>query len=159
MAFYVVNEWVWSDLANENEPGRRLETFDFLIALSRSDDQILVIRQSPFERKVWNACKSADTSQRKAAGFFVKALHQDSDRCRILGPSDVAPMPDELRRAGVKPDDEYLIQAQQSQPGSTIISTDEPLIRILTEHQIPRALRGPFVADYLKLHKDKLRPR
>ena len=149
MGVYVLNEWLWADIGGGNGAEARELTLRFLEALSRSEDQILVVKQSPFESKAWAACKSTDMKEQKIAAFFARAIRQDLDRCRLLRPEDRDPVPEPIRRAGVKLDDEYLLQAQQTCPESRIVTTDQPLLEILRQHGIPCEQRDPFLVKYL----------
>ncbi len=149
MAVYALNEWLWADIGGENRAEARELTLRFLEALSRSQDQILVVLASPFEKKAWAACTSPDMAEQRIAAFFARAIRQDSDRCRLLRPEDLDPVPEALRHAGVKPDDEYLLQAQQTCPESRIVTTDQPLLAILRQHGIPCEERGPFLVRYV----------
>jgi hypothetical protein len=81
---------------------------------------------------------------------FAKAIRQDLTRCRILGPDEVEPLPEEFRHAGVKPDDDYLVQAQRACPEATIVTTDHPLAAILGKHGVPWLFRDDFLRDYLR---------
>ena len=60
------------------------------------------------------------------------------------------PLPEEFRHAGVKPDDDYLVQAQRACPEATIVTTDHPLAAILDKHGVPWRFRDDFLRDYLR---------
>lgn len=62
----------------------------------------------------------------RIGGLYAKSIRQDSERCLILKPDSVLPLPEELARAA-KLDDHYLLQALISVAGAILVTTDEPL--------------------------------
>lgn len=63
--------------------------------------------------------------------MFVVAIRQDSNNCLLLKPEQTN-IPPELEQK-IKPDDRYLIEAQQRVEGATIVTTDAPLREALNE--------------------------
>jgi len=149
MALYILNEWLWADIVGENDHPNRREALALIDTLRRSSDLVVIVQDSPFERKSFGACKSHDLLTSQIAGAFAKAIRQDLTRCRILRPHEVEPLPEEFRRDGVKPDDDYLIQAQRACPEATIVTTDRPLAAILARHSVPWLFRDAFLKAYL----------
>lgn len=149
MALYILNEWLWADIVGENGLPHRREALALIDKLRQSSDQIVIVQDSPFDRKAYAACKSGDFFTGRIAGAFAKAIRQDLSRCRILDPDEVEPLPEEFRRDGVKPDDDYLIQAQRACPEATIVTTDRPLAAILDRHGVPWRFRDAFLKAYL----------
>jgi hypothetical protein len=150
MALYILNEWLWADIVGENGPPNRSEALALIEKLQQRSDQIVIVQGSPFEAKSFGACKSQDVLTSRIAGVFMKAIRQDLTRCRILGPDEVEPLPEEFRRDGVKPDDDYLVQARRACPEATIVTTDHPLAAILDKHGVPWRFRDDFLRDYLR---------
>ena len=150
MALYILNEWLWADIVGKNDDANRLQALALIDKLRQGSDQIVIVRGSPFEVKSFAACKSEDLLTSRIAGVFMKAIRQDLTRCRILGPDEVEPLPEEFRHAGVKPDDDYLVQAQRACPEATIVTTDHPLAAILDKHGVPWRFRDDFLRDYLR---------
>ncbi len=150
MALYILNEWLWADIVGENGLSHRREALALIEKLRQSSDQIVIVQDSPFERKSFGACKSHDLFTSQLAGAFAKAIRQDLTRCRILGPDEIEPLPEEFRRDGVKPDDDYLVQAQRACPEATIVTTDRPLADILARHSLHWRFRDDFLREYLR---------
>ncbi len=149
MALYILNEWLWADIVGENGPPNRSEALALIERLQQSSDQIVIVQSSPFEAKSFGACKSQDLLTSRIAGVFMKAIRQDLTHCRILGPDEIEPLPVEFRRDGVKPDDDYLVQAQRACSDATIVTTDRPLAAILGKHGVPWLFRDVFLKAYL----------
>jgi hypothetical protein len=147
MATYVINEWLWADLSGVNGKKRQLESFTFLDKLAISEDTIVTIEGSAFDRKAWSLCKDPDPLVQRIAAFYVGRIRQNSDRCRILHPEDVRALPNDLA-SRVKNDDHYLIEAQLSVPDATVVTTDEPLQQALLGANLDCRLRSEFLADY-----------
>lgn len=126
MAIFVINEWLWADLAEDNGPQRQRESFSVIEKLASSDHQIVIIEGSSFDQKAWKLCKSNIPLVQRMAGFYVAGIRQNSDRCLILKPEAVAELPDELALA-IKLDDHYLVRAQRCVGGAVLVTTDEPL--------------------------------
>jgi len=142
---YVVNEWLWADLSGSNRPANQLETFDFLQAFSRSDAQMIVVIGSAFDQKAWSLCSSHSTVLAAIGKAFVTQIRINSDRCRLLQPHEVLPLPDELLRA-VKPDDHYLVQACLAVPSAILATTDAPLSKAVKAHGIQCVSRIDMIA-------------
>jgi hypothetical protein len=130
VAAFVINEWLWADLSGDNGRALQFQAIRLIENLIASDHQIVVIEGSEFDRKAWKLCKSSNELVIQAVVAFVTSIRQDSDRCLILKPDAVVALSNELA-AVIKPDDHYLIQAQQAVEGSIIVTTDNPLRGIL----------------------------
>lgn len=97
-----------------------------MVRLANSEDQIVVIVGSAFDQKTWACCKSTDSTARELAQTFVTLIRQNSDRCRLVSAEAAAVLPDDLATS-IKLGDQYLIRAQLTVPGATLVTTDGPL--------------------------------
>lgn len=140
MASYVINEWLWSDLRGDNGEVKRAETFGLLIRFGSSSHQIVIAVGSAFETKSWALCKSAPDVGR----MFMLTIRLNSERCHLLYQDSWAPFPEELA-SKVKPADRYLVQTCLAVPGSTLITTDQPLLEALITYGIPCLHRNEFM--------------
>ena len=147
MACFVINEWLWEDLAGHNSKMARRESFDFLTKFVASDHQMVWVEGSAFDRKAWALCKSRDTIGQRIGGIFVKDIRQDLDRCIVLKYDDTAVLPEEVA-ARVKDDDEYLVRAQLSVAGSILVTTDPDLCSVVSNHGLPCMSRDEFLKMY-----------
>lgn len=147
MAIFVINEWLWSDLSGENGKSRQRETFGIVESLPLSDHQIVVIEASPFDQKAWRLCKSTNAIVQRIGGIYVATVRQNSERCLILSPGLLAPLPEGLA-ASTKADDHYLLQAQVSVPGAILVSTDNPLRAAVGEAGLQCLSREEFLITY-----------
>jgi hypothetical protein len=130
VAVFVINEWLWADLAEDNGRDRQLQAVGLIQSLVASTHQIVVIEGSRFDQNAWNLCKNNSSLVVKAVVAFVLNIRQNSDRCLILKPDRVGTLPDALS-AAIKPDDHYLVQAQLAVIGSIVVTTDNPLRQAL----------------------------
>ena len=147
MAIFVINEWLWADLSGSNGPLAQREAFSVIEKLPASDHRILLVEGSPFDQKAWNLCKSTDPIVQRIAGAYVANVRQNFDRCQILKPEEIDALPDELASA-IKPDDQYLVQAQRSVSGAILVTTDNPLREALGKAGLSCLSREEFLRIY-----------
>jgi hypothetical protein len=147
MAVFVINEWLWADLSGNNGPLAQQEAFSVIEKLPASDHRIVVIEGSSFDRKAWTLCRSTNPILQRIAGAYVANVRQNSDRCQILKPRAVVPLPDELASA-IKPDDRYLVQAQLTVTGAILVTTDGPLRQAAGEAGLSCLSREEFLREY-----------
>lgn len=149
MAVFIINEWIWADSSGENGREGQRRVLEIMTWLIESDHKIVIIEGSAFDQKAWALCKRTETVPVSLAKTFVTNIRQNSDRCMLLKPEEVSPVPEELS-AAVKPDDHYLVRAQLSVAGSILISTDQPLRDVLTQVGLPCLSRDEFLVDYVR---------
>ena len=148
VALFVINEWLWSDLSGDNHLQAQREAFRVIEKLPTSDHQIVVIEDSPFDRKAWILCRNDNPMiVQRIAGLFVASVRQNSDRCLILKPNAVVVIPAELAGA-TNPDDHYLIQALLTAAGATLVTTDNALREAVSNAGHPCLSRNDFLATY-----------
>ncbi len=148
MAIFVINEWLWSDLSGDNGLPAQKETFDIIEKFAASEHRMIIIEGSPFDQKTWSLCRNTNPMiVQRIAGAYVANVRQNSDRCLILKPEEVAPLPNELASV-VKGDDHYLIQAQLKVEGSVLVTTDVPLREIVLRAGLMCLSRSDFLKAY-----------
>jgi hypothetical protein len=117
MAEYVLNEWIWADALGENGRNNQIEALEVLEGLDRNPDSIVVVKGSSFHAKAWKLCSAiAPPASQIGREFKLKFLY-NSRKCRFLEEAELAEFPSKLP---VKPDDQYLVRAQLTVPGSII---------------------------------------
>src|SRR5216683_5655578 len=148
MALFVINEWLWADLSGHNGIEHQREALVVIEKLPTSHHQIVIIEGSRFDQKAWILCKNTSPMiVQRIGGAYVAEIRQNSDRCLILKPEAVVPLPDELASL-VKVDDHYLIQAQLTVEGAILVTTDNPLREILSKAGLNSLSREDFLKTY-----------
>ena len=148
MAIFVINEWLWADASGGNGTQAQRQAFEFITKLATSEDQIVVIEGSRFDQKTWSVCKSNSTVAIGLVKTYLTNVRQNSDRCLLLKPDEVADIPENLA-SSTNPDDHYLIRAQRSVTGATIVTTDTSLRDAVLGAGLPCLSREEFVRAYL----------
>jgi len=148
MALFVINEWLWADLSGANGIEHQREALVVIEKLPTSNHKIIIIEGSQFDQKAWILCKNTSPMiVQRIGGAYVAEIRQNSDRCLILKPEAVVPLPDELASL-VKVDDHYLIQAQLTVEGAILVTTDNPLREILSKAGLNSLSREDFLKTY-----------
>lgn len=148
MALFVINEWLWADSDGLNGPEAQRQVFDVINALASSDHQIVIVENSEFDRKAYALCRTGDDIVRQIIRIFMMTLRQDSNRCLVVKQEAAAVLPEELEGL-VKLDDQYLVRAQLSAPGSTLVTTDRPLLQVVNGAGLPCLSREQFLTQIL----------
>jgi len=130
---FVINEWFWADSSGDNGPGAQIRAVEIIEALASSTHRVICIQGSRFDQKAWNLCRNPQMIASRIASAYVRQIRANSQRCLTLSGDEIPPVPAEFA-SSVKPDDHYLIQAQTAVAGAVIVTTDEPLRKVLVEH-------------------------
>lgn len=127
MGVYIINEWLWSDIRGENEKlgPRQSEAALFLGGFIHSPHQMVLVLESKFEKKAFDACKSNNQDVKLLAKHFL-AIRLDLDRCKWFRIGELEKLPKNLEKS-VKDDDHYLVRALLTVPDSVIVTTDRKL--------------------------------
>jgi len=147
VAFFVINEWLWADSSGDNGKDAQSEAFKVIRRLPTSDHQIVVTEGSAFDQKAWALCKSRDMIVSELTRTYVVNVRLNSDRCMLLKPDAVLPLPEQLALA-INCDDHYLVRGQLSVPGSVLVTTDGALREVVTKARLPCLWRDEFLAEY-----------
>ena len=147
MAAFVINEWLWHDSLGQNGPDAQRQAFEVICKLANSDHQVVVIEGSRFDQKAWDLWKSSNTVVVGLSKIFFGRIRVSPNRCILLKPDMAADLSDELG-SSVNPDDQYLVRAQLSVPGSLLVTTDRPLRDAVGKAGLPCLPREEFLATY-----------
>jgi hypothetical protein len=147
VAVFVINEWLWADLAASNGLQAQREAFRMIERLASSDHKVVIVEGSRFDQKAWGLCKSDNTIAQTIAGIYVSSIRQNSDRCLILRAEDVTTLPDDLAST-TKADDHYLLQAQMTATGAILVTTDTPLREAACKAGLNCLSREEFLKAY-----------
>lgn len=148
MADLVIDEWLWSDLAQVNGVERQRQAAQFLEAVFKKCDKFVTVRGSAFDEKAGSLWKHTDLLRRTIARIYNERFAYNSEKNIILEQSDLSALDPEIAK-DVKQPDQYLIQAQRAANAQLIVTTDSPLIAALDKHGIPHQHREEFVPDYI----------
>ncbi len=149
---FIIDEWMWHDLSGENGVEKQRETLRFLELLYNKCDKIATIKSSRFEEKFFDFLKSAeDIISREIAKFYKYNIFYNSEK--YLREEETQTV-SENTLSEIKLDDRYLaklyyIVKRQHKIECLIITTDEPLINVLTKHKIQCEHRDSFLHRYI----------
>ena len=154
MADFILDEWLWADLANENGSDRQAETISLLYAIYEICDRIVLVRGSRFEEKTVAFWIHTDPNRRKFARFYQNAFRYNSSKTVLLEPDRLPALPEDLSK-DIASDDHYLVQAQLAVSASAIVTTDEKLKAACHVHGIASKDRNEFVRNYLSAYRSR----
>lgn len=150
MAVFVINEWLWADAVGDNGAEAQGEAYELITRLADSNHQIVVLEGSRFDQKGWGICRNTQSLViQRLATQFVKNLRQNLDRCHLLKPDDILPLPTGLS-SKVKSDDHYLVQCLIAVPGAILVTTDGDLCEVVVESGQACISRKEFLARLLQ---------
>lgn len=145
----VLDEWLWADLAGENQAKHQQESFRLLQQIFERCDQLVTVAGSVFVTKCWKLAKEAHTGvPKKAVKVFRAQFIYNSQKLTQYEESELLPLPEDLR-CHVKQKDHYLLQAYLTAKADEIVTTDRPLMEVLNQHNIRYRSREDFLRQYL----------
>jgi len=145
---FVINEWLWHDLAGDNGLQAQRETFSVVEKFPASDHRLVWIQGSRFDQKAWNLCKGTQPMIVQRIGrAFVLTVRENADRCLILTSESLIALPDNLA-SSTNVDDHYLLQAQLTVGGAILVSTDTPLREAAGTAGLHSLSRDEFLKTY-----------
>ncbi len=149
MSDLVIDEWLWADLCGQNTEKAQKDTINFLQAIFKKCDKIVIVKGSRFVKKYWDLCKYDHRDKyHNIVKYIVDNFWYNSKKTVILEESSLGPIPENM--AGlINLDDHYLVQALLSSEAQTLITTDVPLRDTLIENGLNCMLRDEFIADYI----------
>lgn len=154
MAHFVIDEWLWSDLAGENDSDRQKETETLLLAIYEICDRLVLVKGSRFEEKTIGFWKHTDIRRRRIAKFYNDSFRYNADKTLPLEQSSLEVIPSEWA-SGVSVEDGYLVQAQLAVADSVIVTTDDSLKDVCEKNSVPCRSRDEFVSDYLSKYRSR----
>jgi rRNA-processing protein FCF1 len=158
----ILDEWIIHDLQGDNGKEKQKESFVFLQKIEEKCDKISWILDSKFIHKYNNFCKFCGTIRfdpelRKKIKFINACFLRKLQKVEIIKLDELNIEVEEYNHIlqRIKDNDHYLIKAyfylRQKNIESIIITTDEPLIKTLREHNIPIEHRDDFIREYQNL--------
>lgn len=147
----VVNEWLLDYLRPDARECDRRMALEFVNALVKKRDKMVVKRNSGFTRKFYTYMKMFgwDVASKSRFSKLNRLLFRDLDKTIIADDTDLQPLPDEI--ATQSPDDDkYLIELWYSNQDRIVVTTDTRLKDILRD--IPNlriCLLQEFLPEYL----------
>jgi len=141
---FIINEWLWHNLNNDNGEEKQKEAFFFLETLYERCDRIAVAKGSKFQQKEWIFSSNAtDVMKRKIARLYFGKIRSNSQKYEEV---------DIEREEGfdleeINPDDLYLVRIYYKSK-APIITRDNKLMNCLESKGIPCKLRDAFLQDY-----------
>jgi hypothetical protein len=148
VASFVINEWLWSDLSGDNGLQAQREAFRVIERLPTSEHRIVVVENSPFDRKGWYLCRGDNPMVvQRIGGVYKDSVRLNSDRCLILKGEAVANLSEGLA-AAINPDDHYLVQAQLTVDGAILVTTDADLCTAVINAGLNCMSREEFLDTY-----------
>jgi hypothetical protein len=149
VAIFVINEWLPEDSSGANGRDAQRQAFAVIAMLAKSNHQIVVVEQSPFEQKFYGLCKNkTDLVIQGIARAYMKDLRWNLDRCLILSAREIVPLTESLAHA-TKMDDHYLVQAQLKVEGAVLVTTDCALCQAVSQAGLKCISREEFLQTYL----------
>lgn len=148
----VIDEWLFHDLLGENKIENQAQTLHFLVKLLTICDRIVIVEDSPFQKKTVLLIKRSENNLglKGISQFFNSSIVMNSSKTLFLRKDDIKPLPSHLAKL-VPIDDQYLFQAQLKVEGSFILTTDGRWSNKLLKQKLVRVkMRDQFITEYLK---------
>ncbi|MDI6734678.1 MAG: hypothetical protein QME42_00535 [bacterium] len=143
---FIINEWLWADLNDDNGSKKQKESIYFLETLWERCDKIAVGKGSKFQQKEWEFSGNAtDTIKRLIAKLYFGKIKLNSLKYEEVDIEGCK----EIDLEGMNPDDFYLVKTYYKTK-APIITTDNKLVNILQSENIPCKLRDIFLEEYEK---------
>jgi len=149
MGRLVIDEWVWEDLNGANGDENRAQALQFLRAVYAKCDQLVAVRPSAFLNKAHSILKRTDRVGRTIAKFVSTNFLLNSIKVHFVE-AESLPCLSEEACAGVKDDDQYLVQALTVDEVDVFVTSDGPLVATVRGLGYTVAHRDEFVAEYIK---------
>jgi len=148
VSFLIIDEWLWADLNGENSPRAQGQSLNFIFAVFRKCDRIVIVKGSKFEKKAWSFTKHEDVRRREISKYFTRNFLYNSLKTHYLDSSSLPSVPSNL--AGMTNyDDHYLIQACLVIEDAVVVTTDKSLRAALLECGKSCEHRDEFVQNYI----------
>jgi hypothetical protein len=141
----VVNEWLLEYLRPDAPNAHREAAVQFINALVRKCDKMVIKRKSPFADKL---CAYVHRSWKQFSSLH-KLVFIDSDRTIIADESDLEDLPKDIA-AKTPEDDKYLVELWYSKQDRIVLTTDTKLKDKLKD--VPGLkiyLLGEFLPGYI----------
>jgi len=146
----VFDEWLWADLSGENGEQAECEALRLLEAVFARCDQLVTVYGSAFLEKFYGLAVRAVTGDRRrqVVRVFKSQFLENGEKLRILQEGDLPEIPPEVGH-NVKEEDRYLVRAYVAGRADLLVTTDRPLMEVLSGSRIRCRERGAFMSSYL----------
>lgn len=144
----IIDEWIWHDLSGENGEEKLKEAFKFIEFVYEKCDKIVTKTDSKFEKKFFNFCERSDLISRKITNFYKNYILYNSEKYIGVNEKECQQISVDISTE-IKPDDQYLVKLSYKLQGP-IITTDNPLLKILEKYKIRCEHRDNFLPNYIK---------
>lgn len=151
MRTFVFDEWLWADLSGENGQDAQRESFILLKRIFEKCDRMVTVSGSPFLRKFHYLAGKTNIGDPKRAiiKVFKVQFLENSEKLCLLQEGDLLEIPKEIEHK-VKEDDKYLVRAYCAGRAELLVTSDNPLIKVLCDYGIKCRDRASFISEYLK---------
>lgn len=144
----IIDEWIWHDLSGENGEDKRKEAIEFLETVYKKCDKIATVKDSKFENKYFNFCQRTDNICRNIIRYFKSYIFFNPEKYISINEEECQQIPENVS-SKINPDDCYLVKLNYKLQ-CPIITTDNPLLKILEEQQIQCKHRDNFLQSYIE---------
>ncbi len=149
MAYLIIDEWLWEDLAHAKGSVKGRQAFEFLQAIFQKCDNIVVVQPSKFLQKAFDLFSRPDLEAKFLASYFVPYFLQNSKKVRLVDTSELPNLPQQFETT-VKDDDHYLVQAYVLVNAELLITTDSPLKDALIAGGLKCEWRDSYLPIYIR---------
>ncbi|MEM4402599.1 MAG: hypothetical protein QW376_09010 [Candidatus Caldarchaeum sp.] len=145
----MVDEWIWEEeiLRNKQEV-----IFKFLNKVRAKCDRLVIIKNSPFVKKFYALCKRQHQAQdqivRGIIRFFNGYFIYNLEKCVEYEETELHALPEDIEKE-VKEDDRYLVRAYLTAQANILITTDTPLIEVVSKYSINCKHADEFLPWYI----------
>lgn len=149
--FYILDEWVFSDLQGENGEGKQIETREFLTLLVKICDKIVIPKNSPITNKILDLMKVQIPAIRQFNRFFEQKILRNSKKTLLVKQEELKPLSESMIML-LHRKDHHLIQTCLTVNKATFVSTDRRLAGQLDSFPSIKSrlrMRDEFVCEYL----------
>lgn len=124
----VVNEWLLDYMCPNTDPEKMSIAIQFVNAVVRRCDKIVIGRATPFVSKFYHHMGSFgwDPDFKKRFSKLNQLLFYNSDKTIIIDDTSAKPVPKEIEEK-TSQDDRYLIELAYSSADRVIVTTDQRL--------------------------------
>jgi len=144
---FIIDEWIWHDLSGENGEEKRRESFKFLHLVFEKCDKIATIKNSKFEKKFFNFSERTDPFSHKIMKFYRNYIFYNSEKYIRLNDEECEQISEDIP-SEINQDDHYLVRLYYNLH-CPIITTDNPLLKVLENYQIQCEHRDNFLPHYI----------
>lgn len=151
-ALIVVDEWLYHDLRGDNGDEKQEDAFRFLFKFIKTPDKMVILRGSPFEKKMFKLVSESENNESAAllSKLFHKAIMVNSSKTVFLERDQLKPITPKLLKL-IPSDDQYLFEAHLNVKKSFILTTDGRWPQKLVQHSSVKVkMRDAFLKSYLK---------